>query len=102
VAQPVVVSLNPQREIAAKHVVGEYEYDHPVFDLAAIRAQARVPTMQGQLNTFFAGAWTGYGFHEDGLKSGLHAARALIDAHQLVPTTQREQARRAALPGVFA
>ncbi|MDP2073831.1 NAD(P)/FAD-dependent oxidoreductase [Hydrogenophaga sp.] len=102
VAQPVVVSLNPQREIAAKHVVGEYEYDHPVFDLAAIRAQARVPAMQGQLNTYFAGAWTGYGFHEDGLKSGLHAARALIDAHQLVPMTQRVDAQRAALPGVFA
>jgi predicted NAD/FAD-binding protein len=102
VTQPVVVSLNPQREIAAKHVVGEYEYDHPVFDLAAIRAQARVPAMQGQLNTYFAGAWTGYGFHEDGLKSGLHAARALIDAHQLVPMTQRVDAQRAALPGVFA
>jgi predicted NAD/FAD-binding protein len=58
--------------------------------------------MQGQLNTYFAGAWTGYGFHEDGLKSGLHAARSLIDAHQLVPTTQRVEAQRAALPGVFA
>ena len=102
VSQPVVVSLNPQREIEARHVVGEYAYDHPVFDLAAIRAQARVPAMQGQLNTYFAGAWTGYGFHEDGLKSGLHAARSLIDAHQLVPTTEFTEARRAALPGVFA
>ncbi|MFW2353965.1 MAG: NAD/FAD-binding protein, partial [Hydrogenophaga sp.] len=102
VAQPVVVSLNPQREIAAQHVVGEYAYDHPVFDLAAIRAQARVPAMQGRLNTYFAGAWTGYGFHEDGLKSGLHAARSLIDAHQLVPVTQGAEAQRAALPGVFA
>lgn len=85
VAQPVVVSLNPQNEIDARHTVGRYEYAHPVFDLAAIRAQARVPALQGRHNTFFAGAWTGYGFHEDGLKSGLRAAQALIDAHALAP-----------------
>jgi predicted NAD/FAD-binding protein len=102
VAQPVVVSLNPQRDISPAQVVGEYAYDHPVFDLAAIRAQARVPAMQGQQHTYFAGAWTGYGFHEDGLKSGLQAARALIDAHGLVPAPSESDTRRAALPGVFA
>jgi predicted NAD/FAD-binding protein len=83
VQQPVVVSLNPQSPIDPAKVVGEYHYAHPVFDLAAIRAQARVPAMQGQQNSFFAGAWMGYGFHEDGLKAGLQAARALIAAHGL-------------------
>lgn len=102
VTQPVVVSLNPQREINPTQVVGEYAYDHPVFDLPAIRAQSRVPGMQGQQHTWFAGAWTGYGFHEDGLKSGLQAARALIDAKGLVPQASESEARRAALPGVFA
>ncbi len=77
-AQPVVVSLNPVREIARKHTMGEYNYAHPVFDLAAIRAQKCVPLLQGRQHTFFCGAWTGYGFHEDGLKSGLEAARLLL------------------------
>jgi predicted NAD/FAD-binding protein len=85
VSQPVVVSLNPQREIDPRLTVGSYEYAHPVFDLAAIRAQARVPALQGRHHTYFAGAWTGYGFHEDGLKSGLRAAQALIEAHALAP-----------------
>ena len=77
-AQPVVVSLNPVREIARKHIMGEYHYAHPVFELAAIRAQKSVPLLQGLQHTFFCGAWTGYGFHEDGLKSGLEAARLLL------------------------
>jgi len=77
VQQPVVVSLNPQRPINESTVVGRYEYAHPVFDLAAIRAQSRLPQLQGQMRTYFAGAWAGYGFHEDGLKSGLAAAEAL-------------------------
>ena len=77
-AQPVVVSLNPVREIARKHTMGEYNYAHPVFDVAAIRAQKSVPLLQGRQHTFFCGAWTGYGFHEDGLKSGLEAARLLL------------------------
>ncbi len=102
VPQPVVVSLNPQREIPPTQVLGEYAYEHPVFDLAAIRAQAGIPGLQGHRHTWFAGAWTGYGFHEDGLKSGLQAARGLIDAHRLMPLTNERELRRAALPGVFA
>jgi uncharacterized protein len=77
-AQPVVVSLNPVSEIARKHIMGEFNYAHPVFDGAATRAQKSVPLLQGRHHTFFCGAWTGYGFHEDGLKSGLEAARLLL------------------------
>ncbi|WP_432728455.1 NAD(P)/FAD-dependent oxidoreductase [Variovorax sp. W6] len=75
--QPVIVSLNPVREIARSQVMAEYDYDHPVLDLAAIRAQAQVPDLQGRRNTWFAGAWMGYGFHEDGLKAGLAVAEGL-------------------------
>ena len=75
--QPVVVSLNPTREPAAASVVGRYDYAHPVFDMAAIAAQARLPQIQGRGHVWFAGAWTRYGFHEDGLMSGMAAADAL-------------------------
>ena len=75
--QPVVVSLNPAREIARTCIMGEYDYEHPVFDLAAIRAQRDVPLLQGQRRTWFCGAWMGYGFHEDGLKAGQLVGRML-------------------------
>ncbi len=77
-AQPVVVSLNPLQDIDPATIVGEYDYAHPVFDLAAIEAQKRLPLLQGQQHTWYAGAWTGYGFHEDGLKSGLQVGRSLL------------------------
>ena len=77
-AQPVVVSLNPVVEIAPSQVHASFDYAHPVFDVAAIRAQRQVDALQGQNNTYFCGAWTGYGFHEDGLKSGLGVASKLI------------------------
>ncbi len=70
-AQPVVVSLNPLQAIDPHQVHGSFDYAHPVFDLAALQAQKQVPLLQGQQHTYFCGAWTGYGFHEDGLKSGL-------------------------------
>ena len=76
--QPVVVSLNPVRPIAQSKIMGEYDYAHPVFDLGAVAAQARMPTLQGKNNRYFAGAWMGYGFHEDGLKAGLAAAAQLL------------------------
>jgi uncharacterized protein len=74
---PVIVSLNPIREPRADHVIREFAYSHPVFDQAAIDAQRALPSLQGQRNTWFAGAWTGYGFHEDGLRSGFEAAARL-------------------------
>ena len=76
-AQDVMVSLNPVRAIDPARIIGEYEYAHPVFDLAAIRAQQRLDELQGQQHSWFCGAWTGYGFHEDGLKSGLAVAAGL-------------------------
>ena len=73
----MVVSLNPLHEIDPNTVHGTFDYAHPVFDLAAIRAQAEVPQLQGVQHSYFCGAWTGYGFHEDGLKSGLDVAARL-------------------------
>ncbi len=73
--QSVLVSLNPLQPIAQQHVLGSYDYAHPVLDLAAIQAQRQLPALQGQRNSYFCGAWTGYGFHEDGLASGLEVAR---------------------------
>ena len=77
-SQDVIVSLNPVREIDPAHVIGEYDYAHPVFDLPAIQAQAHMPQLQGQQHTWFAGAWMGYGFHEDGFKAGRAAAQGLL------------------------
>lgn len=75
--QPVIVSLNPVEAPQPGSVLAEFDYAHPVFDAMAIAAQARLPSIQGRQNTWFAGAWTGYGFHEDGLKSGLAIAEAI-------------------------
>ncbi len=77
-SQDVIVSLNPVREIDPAHVIGEYDYAHPVFDLPAIQAQAQMQQLQGQQHTWFAGAWMGYGFHEDGFKAGRAAAQGLL------------------------
>jgi predicted NAD/FAD-binding protein len=74
---PVLVSLNPVSEPRPHTVHGEFDYAHPVFDVAAIAAQQRVPSLQGVARTWFCGAWTRYGFHEDGLMSGLAVAAGL-------------------------
>jgi len=87
-AQPVLVSLNPVREPQKQRVLAEFDYAHPVFDRAAVAAQQRLPSLQGQRNTWFCGAWTGYGFHEDGLKSALDVVARLqsraASAHEQV------------------
>ena len=76
-ATPVVVSLNPSRSIDPARIVGPWDYEHPVFDLAAIEAQRRLPEIQGIAHTWFCGAWTRYGFHEDGLRSSLAVLEGL-------------------------
>jgi len=80
---PVVVSLNPVVDPRAEAVHAEFDYAHPVFDMAAIAAQRRVPALQGHRHTWFAGAWTRYGFHEDGLISGLAVVDGLRAAWTL-------------------
>jgi predicted NAD/FAD-binding protein len=74
---PVVVSLNPLAEPRAETVHAEFDYAHPVFDMAAISAQKDVAALQGRQHTWFCGAWTRYGFHEDGLMSGQAVCAAL-------------------------
>ncbi|AWB32867.1 NAD(P)/FAD-dependent oxidoreductase [Orrella marina] len=72
---PVIVTLNSHRPIDESRVIRRFNYEHPVMDLPAIRAQQRLGVIQGQLGTWFCGAWCGYGFHEDGLKSAIAVAR---------------------------
>lgn len=76
---PIFLSLNPLLEPRTESMLGEFDYTHPVFDAAAINAQGRLAEIQGRHRAWFAGAWTGYGFHEDGLKSGLAVASALTE-----------------------
>ncbi|MFM7658587.1 MAG: NAD(P)/FAD-dependent oxidoreductase [Burkholderiaceae bacterium] len=77
VKTPVIVSLNPIHAPDPGKVLASFDYAHPVFDGPAVDAQRKLRALQGQRNTWFAGAWTGYGFHEDGLKSGLSVAAAI-------------------------
>ncbi len=76
--QDVIVSLNPTSAIDPTTILGSYDYDHPVFDLPAIAAQSKLPRLQGQHRTWYAGAWMRYGFHEDGYQAGLAVAKGLL------------------------
>ena len=76
-SRPLFVSLNPSREPDPVLTFGVYDYDHPRFDIPALAAQRRFGRIQGRGGVWYAGAWLGYGFHEDGLTAGLRVARAL-------------------------
>jgi predicted NAD/FAD-binding protein len=75
--KPLFVSLNPPFEPAPALTFGKYICEHPRYNAAAFAAQRRLGEIQGRRHTWFCGAWTGYGFHEDGLRSGLAVAEAL-------------------------
>ena len=74
---PVIVTLNPHRQPAPDKIQGTFKYLHPLFDEAAVTAQGQLDSIQGKARTWFCGAWTRYGFHEDGLLSGIRVARSL-------------------------
>ena len=74
---PLFETLNPVLPPSDNLVHGSYTYRHPIFDAAAIAAQPELASIQGRDHLFFAGAWTGYGFHEDGLKSAVAIAKSL-------------------------
>lgn len=71
------VTLNPLIEPAPSRVLAEMTYEHPVFTRQALAAQRRLRALQGVRDTWFAGAYFGSGFHEDGLRAGLEAAESL-------------------------
>ena len=80
-AKPVVVTMNPQEAAAfapdPRTILDEFEYDHPVFLEGSDAAQRRVAGLQGNRRTWFCGAWTRYGFHEDGLMSAIAVAKQI-------------------------
>jgi len=72
--KPLFVSLNPPFEPARELTFRKYTCEHPQYNATAFAAQKRLSEIQGRRHTWFCGAWTGYGFHEDGLRSGLPVA----------------------------
>ena len=74
---PVMVTLNPCRDVDADKIICSYEYEHPLFDAAAIHSQRHLWDLQGRQNTWFCGAYFGSGFHEDGIQAGLAVAEKL-------------------------
>jgi uncharacterized protein len=71
------VTLNQTTRIRAGHELRRMTYEHPVYTHESLAAQAQLPALQGDRNTYYCGAYHGWGFHEDGCVSGLRAALAL-------------------------
>jgi len=78
--QNYFVSINGENEIHPECVLKRIEYEHPVFNLGAIRAQKELPRLnQRMTNTFFCGSYFRYGFHEDAFTSALNLSRILAE-----------------------
>jgi predicted NAD/FAD-binding protein len=76
-AEPIVVTLNRTAQIAPEKILKRVRYHHPVYTRTSVGAQARKAEIQGANNTWFAGAYWGWGFHEDGMRSAVAVANAL-------------------------
>jgi uncharacterized protein len=87
------VTLNPYRTPRDGTITAEISYEHPQYDGAAVAAQRRLSEIQGINRRWFCGAYCGYGFHEDGLQSGLSVAASL----GVLPPWQTRPASPAAL-----
>jgi uncharacterized protein len=74
---PVMVTMNPLIEIDPAKLIKTIKYDHPVFLPSSVPAKKALRALQGHNRTWYAGAWSRYGFHEDGLMSGIAVAKAL-------------------------
>jgi len=70
----VLVTLNPLFPPDPRLVQGIWEYSHPLYNAEAIKSQALLPRIQNRRGISYCGAWTKYGFHEDGFSSGLASA----------------------------
>jgi predicted NAD/FAD-binding protein len=75
--EPLIVSLNRTQDIDPAKILARMQYAHPLHDHASVAAQKRRAEINGTDRIWYAGAYWGYGFHEDGLRSGVEVARAL-------------------------
>ena len=94
--EPLLVTLNPSHAIDPDRVIARYDYMHPIFDAVAIETQPELWTLQGRRRTWYCGAWFGYGFHEDGIQSGLVVAEALGGVRR--PWTVADESGRIHVP----
>ena len=76
----VLVTLNPLHRPNPALIQGEWTYHHPLYNAAAIRSQSLLPKIQNRRGISYAGAWTKYGFHEDGFSSGIKVAAEHLGA----------------------
>ena len=74
---PFVVTLNRTQAIDPRTILARRQYAHPVYSHASVAAQARKAEIQGRRHTWFAGAYWGWGFHEDGMRSAVDVVREL-------------------------
>ena len=74
--KPILLSLNPKILPNPDLIYGQYSYSHPILDNNAINIQKKLSSIQGKNNLWFCGAWTGFGFHEDGVKSAVEIANS--------------------------
>lgn len=102
---PILLTLNPDRDIDPATIHGEWTYAHPQFSADALKARRALTDIQGADRFWFCGAWAGYGFHEDGCASGLAVAKALgaaapwaEDISEMSPAAANATPRNPAMP----
>jgi uncharacterized protein len=78
--QNYFVTVNPWGRIAEQKILREFDYEHPLFDINAIRAQPRLPELNQNGRTYFCGSYFQYGFHEDAFRSGVEVCRLITGA----------------------
>ena len=74
---PLFLSLNPEVYPDNNLIINKFTYEHPIFDFDAINAQKKLDSIQGIKNIWYCGAYFGFGFHEDGIQSGLYVAEKI-------------------------
>ncbi|MBL4869879.1 MAG: FAD-dependent oxidoreductase [Robiginitomaculum sp.] len=89
---PVFVTLNPKIPIRDEFIFNTTTLAHPQFDLPALKAKEELPSIQGLNNTWYCGAYARYGFHEDGLTSGLNVAHHLHEQSKSEHDLDKEEA----------
>jgi predicted NAD/FAD-binding protein len=89
------VTMNPVIDIEPDKVIARIQYAHPVYTLDSLAARRRLPEINGKRHTHYAGAYFSYGFHEDGMKSGVDVARDLGIEWDTAPTNLSDNRRAA-------